>query len=985
MRPLSEKGYRLSSKVGEKYSKTILVSLTNNLAMIYHELGRIKDALPLFEKGYRLTTDVLGEKHPKTLISRNNLASNYTKLGRLYEALPLFEKGYRLSSEVFGEKHPDTLRSLNNLAVIYKELGRLAEALPLYEKGYRLYSEVLGEKHPNTLVSLNNLALIYQDLGRLSEALPLFEKGYRLKKEVLGEKHPDTLLSMNNLALIYQILGILSEALPLSEKGYRLSSEELGEKHPDTLTSMNNLAGIYQDLGRLSEALPLFEKGYHLKKEVLGEKHPDTFLSMNNLALIYEKLGLYSEALPLFEKGYRFYSEVLGKKHPDTLHSLINLAGIHQDLGSLSDALPLLEKGYNLCSEVLGERHPLTLISLNNLALIYRELARFSDALPLLEKGYSLRTEVLGEKHPLTLASRNNLAYAYLEQGKIDEAINHFEKFVEGIEILRSGDLSAENRQALFKKWVHSYFQLSYLYADQSRPQDAFRLSEMSKARTLLESLAAKLAAQQSGLTTAEQQQLQKYDASLASLNNRIAKALEDNRLDERIRLETDKNQLVIQLAQFDRELRAKYPKYDQLSEVQIIGTKEGAKYLPADAVLISYLVYENHVLAFTLQSDSTLTTHYLGEIPNLKKDLETYRRLLFLGIQKQEESALSSHKNIPVRLKKTPTIQSLSRQLGKQLLEPLKDIIKDKPHWIISPSGALALIPFETLRLEGENQPVIAQHQISYVQSLSVLKRLQERDKVYNSLENRGTLLAMGAPLYRKNADVAKKRSNPSTVDVNIARHLLMRGGDYARALRQLGRGDNWRPLPGALKELSELEKLFIETKPRIYKQADATEAKLQELNQQSVLAQYRYLVFSAHGYLSRKVPALSSIVLGQVNNPPGIDGYVTAGEWPGYDLKSDLMVLSACETGLGEVVGGEGVMGLPYAFYVAGNKNTILTLWKISDEITTEFTTSFFAKLKAGVGQIEALTATKREFLKKGGIYSNPKFWAAFVLYGV
>ncbi len=146
-----------------------------------------------------------------------------------------------------------------------------------------------------------------------------------------------------------------------------------------------------------------------------------------------------------------------------------------------------------------------------------------------------------------------------------------------------------------------------------------------------------------------------------------------------------------------------------------------------------------------------------------------------------------------------------------------------------------------------------------------------------------------------------------------------------------------------------------------------------------------YRYLVFSTHGYLSTEVPALSSIVLGQVNNPPGIDGYVTAGEWAGYNLKSDLMVLSACETGVGEVISGEGVMGLPYAFYVAGNKNTLLTLWSISDEVTAKFIYSFFRKLKKGVGQIEALTATKREFIKKGGRYSDPMYWAAFVLYGV
>jgi tetratricopeptide (TPR) repeat protein/CHAT domain-containing protein len=988
--PLSEKGYHLFKEVlGEKHPDT-LVSL-NNLAAIYQDLGRLSKALPLYEKGYRLSFEVLGEKHPLTITSINSLSSIYKDLGRLSEALPLLEKGYRLSSEVLGEKHPLTITSINYLSFIYKDLGRFSEALPLYEKGYHLSFEVLGEKHPDTLIRLNNLARIYQDLGRLFEALPLFEKGYRLIKKVLGEKHPVHLTIINNLSFIYKDLGRLFEALPLLEKGYRLSSEVLGEKHPDTLRNLNNLALIYQDLGRLSEALPLFEKNYRLSKEVLGEKHSLTLTSMNNLAENYRNLGRLSEALPLLEKGYRLSSEVLGEKHPDTLNSLINLAGIYQNLGRLSEALPLSEKAYHLLKEVLGEKHPLTLASLNNLAYTYLKQGNI-EALPLFEKGYRLRKEVLGEKHPSTLESLNNLAYTYLKQGQIDEAINHLEKFVKGVETLRHGDLSAENRQALFKKWVPGYFLLSYLYAAQSRPQDAFRLAEMSKARTLLESLAAKLAASLSGLSSTEQQQLQDYDARLAYLTNRIAKALEDNRLDDRIRLETEKNQLVIQLAQFDRELRAKYPKYDQLSEVQTIGAFEGAKYLPADAVLISYLVgenvNENYVLAFTLQYDGTLTTHKLGETPNLKKDLETYRRLLFLGIQKQEESAPSPYKNKPIWLKKPPTIQSLSRQLGKQLLEPLKDIIKDKPHWIISPSGALALIPFETLRLEGENQPVIAQHQISYVQSLSVLKLLQERDKVYKSLnvknlENRGTLLAMGAPLYES---TATNKGNPSTTDYKIADHLVMHGGDYARAFRQLGRGgDYWKNLPGALAELEQLEELFKETKPRIYKQADATEAKLQKLNQQGILAQYRYLVFSAHGYLSPQVPALSSIVLGQINNPPEIDGYVTAGEWPGYDLKSDLMVLSACETGVGSVVGGEGVMGLPYAFYVAGNKNTILTLWEISDNITTEFTTSFFAKLKAGVGQIEALTATKREFLKKGGIYSNPKYWAAFVLYGV
>jgi CHAT domain-containing protein len=972
--PLSEKVYRLLKEMlGEKHPYTL--ASRNNLAQIYQDLGRLSEALPLLEKGYRLRKEVLGEKHPDTFLSINNLAKIYQYLGRLSEALPLLEKNYRLSKEVLGEKHPDTLKSLNNLALIYQDLGRLSEALPLFEKGYRFRKELLGEQHPDTLNSLGNLAMIYQDLGRLSETLPLLEKVYRLRKEMLGEKHPSTLTSLNNLGFIYNALGRLDDALFWYEKGYRLRKELLGEKHPDTLQSLNNLAGIYNTVGSLSDALPLLEKGYRFSKEVLGEQHPNTLTSLNNFAMIYKDLGRLSEALPLLEKVYRLRKEMLGEKHPSTLTSLNNLVQIYQELGRVSEALPLSEKVYFLFKEVLGEKHPSTLTSLNNLAHIYQELGLVSKVLPLSEKVYRLYKEALGEKHPDTLISLNNLAFAYAKTSKTKKAIKHFEKLVAGVEQLRSsGNFSAENRQALFKQWVHGYFALSELYIGQSKNEDAFRLAEMSKARTLLESLAAKLAAQTSGLSDAELGQLQQYDERLAFLNNKIAKALADNRVEQRIALETEKNQWVNKRHQFHQQLMKKYPKYAQLSDVQILTAEQGARLLPDNAVLISYLVHENFVLAFTLQSNGQLTAHDLGKIPNLETDIKDYHYRLMKGSRGQ-----------PIRPQaKQKRTDKLSRQLGKQLLEPLKPIINNKTHWIISPSGPLALIPYETLRLEGE-QPVIAQHQISYVQSLSMLALLQQRNQVYQRLKKRGSLLAMGAPIYQK-ISANPLAQTPSTADFNIARTLVRSSHDpqrYIRAFEQLNK--TWKNLPGTLTELNHLGNLFKKQKPCIYKKAQATEANLQRLNKQGILAKYRYLVFSAHGYLSPQVPALSSIVLGLLNNPTGIDGYVTAGEWPGYDLKSDLMVLSACETGLGEAVSGEGVMGLPYAFYVAGNKNTLLTLWSISDEITAEFITRFFAKLKAGQGQIQALTATKREFMKRGGNYSKPMYWAAFVLYGV
>ncbi len=820
----------------------------------------------------------------------------------------------------------------------------------------------------------NYIINYYYQQGEFEQALPWAEKVLKIKTELLGEKNVDTLVSMANLAEIYRELGRLSEALHLAENSYLLRKEVLGDKHIHTIHSLNTLALVYYNLGSLDEALPLLEENYRFLKEVLGEKRRETITVMINLGVIYQYLDRPTEGLPLLEQGYRLSEEVFGKKHYLTLYAMNNLGSIYEQLGQLEEALQLFEKGYPLTEQVLGKKHPLTLKSLNNLAEIYRALGHLEDeVLSLSKKAYYLHKEVLGEKHPNTLTILGNVAFAYARQDNFKKAIELLEQLVESVEQLQTGDLSVENRQTFFKKRVEYYTILSALYITQSRTLDAFRLAEMTKARTLLESMAAKLAAQQSGLTKTEQQQLRDFESRLTSLNNRIAKALANNRLAQKIRLENDKKQLLNQFNEFHQALIAKYPKYAKLSAVSIVGAKEGAKYLPTDAVLISYIIAEykdnkNNIFAFTLQANGTLTAHHLGVIPNLKQKVENYRRRLL--VVSRGRVALSWKKE---------TQALLSSELGKQLLEPLYQVIKDKPHWIISPSGPLALIPFETLRLEGEEQQVIAKHNITYVQSLSVLKLLQERDKAYQSIKNRETLLAMGAPIYH--GDIGT--SNTMTTKPNVAHHIVQRGGDYGRALTQLDL--KWRTLPGALKELEILEQLFIESKPRIYKQAQATETQLQTLNQQGWLAQHRYLVFAAHGYLSTEVPALSSIVLGQVNNPPGIDGYVTASEWPGYDLKSDLMVLSACETGVGEVVSGEGVMGLPYAFYVAGNKNTILTLWPISDEVTVEFIAGFFAKLKAGIGQIEALAATKREFINKGGRYSDPSYWAAFVLYGV
>ena len=165
-----------------------------------------------------------------------------------------------------------------------------------------------------------------------------------------------------------------------------------------------------------------------------------------------------------------------------------------------------------------------------------------------------------------------------------------------------------------------------------------------------------------------------------------------------------------------------------------------------------------------------------------------------------------------------------------------------------------------------------------------------------------------------------------------------------------------------------------------------NANEKNLKSLNADGELANYKYMLFATHGLFIPEYPALSSIVLSQGLNDADNDGYVTVSEWMNYELRSDLIYLSACESGLGDYQVGEGIVGIPYALTVAGNKDTVMSLWKVNDEATAEFSAAFFKKLSAGQSEVKALNETKREFLSNANQqFRSPSIWAAFLLYGI
>ena len=361
--------------------------------------------------------------HPDTLSVLQNLANSYSYLGDYTAALEIRKAAYIKCKETLGENHLDTLSAVNNLANSYSDLGCNNIALQLHYRVFNACKETLGSNHSETLFALNNLANSYSDLGDYKKALEIENTVYNTLKEILGANHPDTLSVLNNLANSYFHLGDYNKELQLRKTVYNARKENVGPHHPDTLSSLSNLASSYFHLGDYNKELQLQKTVYSARKENLGANHPDTLSSLSNLASSYYHMGDYNKALQLQKTVYNARKEILGASHLGTLEALYNLSIYYSALGNYNKALEINNIVYNARKEILGEKHPDTLFALNNLASSCSDLGDYNKALELNKTVYNTFKETLGEKHPDTLLVLNNLASSYSDIGDYNKAL----------------------------------------------------------------------------------------------------------------------------------------------------------------------------------------------------------------------------------------------------------------------------------------------------------------------------------------------------------------------------------------------------------------------------------------------------------------------------------------------------------------------------------------------------------------------------------
>ena len=381
----------------------------NNLARLYQDTNRLKEAEPLMKRVVDILENPGGQPLPNYAVALNNLALLYQATNRLKEAEPLYKRALAIDEAAFGRDHPDVATDLNNLAELYRTTSRYKQAEPLYKQVVNIFAKAYGEKHPNVATALNNLAQLYQDTNRLKEAEPLMNRALAIDEAAFGKDHPTVAIDLNNLAMLYRDTNRLKEAEPLMERALEIGETAFGKDHPKVAIRLNNLAMLYQATNRLNEAEPLYKRALEIDEAAFGKDHPDVARDLNNLAQLYQDTNRLREAEPLMQRALAIDEAAFGKDHPDVATDLNNLAGLYQDTNRLKEAEPLMQRALEIRERSLGPDHPDVALSLWSLAVLYHETNRIKEAEPLMQRALAIFESSLGTDHPDTKIIRRNL------------------------------------------------------------------------------------------------------------------------------------------------------------------------------------------------------------------------------------------------------------------------------------------------------------------------------------------------------------------------------------------------------------------------------------------------------------------------------------------------------------------------------------------------------------------------------------------------
>src|SRR5882724_787868 len=945
---------------------------------VLQALGQRSMALNKFERALTLIPKQGAEQERIEIL--NSVCSIQTSVGQYKKALPACSLALRLSR---ANNYPSgEAQAFSNIGMTYYELGDLSRALEHQESALRRWEDLADRKgQAQSLLRMGYAAVV---VGDIQKALESYQRGLVLSRSA-GDASTEAfiLTALGNLHAVsggrQQALDYYGKALPLAEQ---LGQSEV---RAEVFSAMGY---VYYQLGDLENALRYREQALALYRSM-----PDLWGECSlhlSLGRVYRALGAQQEALDHFNPGLAI-ARSLPNAHLES-SILKEIGGVYDTLGETEKALDHYKQSLALSHRSGDPRDEAD--ALNQIGNTFKKLARAQEALACFKNALTLARSV-GDlfTEAVTLS---NLAQAQRDLGQLDAAKAQIEEALKIIESLRTNVASHNLRSSYFATVRHHYelYIDVLMRLDQQRPGQGFaaagfEASERARARTLLETLKESSANIREGADSALIDRERTIQQTLNAKAERRMQLLAAGQKEQAAAVAKELDDLAIQYDEVTAQIRTSSPRYAALTQPRTLNVSETQEILDDDTLLIEYALGDERSYVWTV-SRTELHSYELPGRAIIEEAASRFYSLLTASNREPGET-FAQHQE---RVAKADTeLPSASRSLGALLLQPLISELGSRRLLIVA-DGALQYIPFQALtapsgtdRHDGlaeseadQLPPLIFQHEIVNESSASTLALvLDERAKRPQAPSG---VAVLADPVFDADDSRVRPQKSPPGSRNSVADD--MRSRDLQRALRDVTQTDGTAPIPRLLASRVEANAIMSFVPWGSGFVAIGFDASRQTVTQTD-FRKYRIVHFATHGVIDSKHPELSGIVLSlvdQAGRPQ--DGFLRLHDIYNLNLPADLVVLSACNTGLGKDVRGEGLIGLTRGFMYAGASGVVASLWRVDDEATAELMKQFYIgmferKLKPAAALREA-----QILMSKQQRWHAAYYWAAFIIQG-
>lgn len=885
-------------------------------------------------------------------------------------------------------------KDLDAKASALEDKGQYKAALPYATQALDVAQKAFGPEDTRVATALGNLATVYDALLAFDKAEPLFKRALAIDEKKLKPGSAGLASDYNNLASLYFQQGRYAEAEPLFQRGLAIDEKVLGAESADLGTDLNNLAVLYKSEGRLDEAGQFYRRALKIDEKTLKPDDPSLSTDLNNLALFYADQGDFKSAEPLYRRALAIDEKALGTNHPQFAKDLANIASLEQDEGSEAEAEKLYLRAIAIQQKALGPDNPDLGTMIDDLATLYEKRGDYAQAKLRAQEALRIEEKALGSDHPRVGSALSSLAAIEFDMEDEPEAEQHFERAFDNLfkqfeynfgamsESERLGFLDTLSfRFPVYFSFVHRFHQQKPALAgsmyDVLLWEKGFVAGSVADLRRQVEAsgdgealrLLAELAEKRAELAAVLNLKPENRDAWLAQIDELRSRANDIEKA------------LVARSAAFAEKKKLERATWQQVRDALEPG--EAAVEFAHFPVWNKKKTGSSEYVALVVTPESKDAPQYidLGKDEQIEGAAITSfeRAVQTRGLQQEDQASL-------------PGADAYAL-----LFAPLEKALQGAQRVYLSPDGVLNKLPLGIMATPG-GALLMERYDLRIVSSTKDILRAAP------SLSAESAVL-IGDPLF----DITEAAQRAAMEKLGLSAVVSSPAVPAKDASHSVDSKTTIPPLPATGVEVSTLATL-------LQQKGWSTQTYTRDVALKGVVEQKanaRLIHIATHGFFlpdpQTEVHGRDAIPLdedpmlrsglyfagadrGVTGSalPKGIDnGVLTALEAGNLSLaNTELVVLSACNTGQGDVKNGEGVFGLRRALQEAGAQSILMSLWSVPDKETLDLMREFYTRWLSGTEKHEALKQAQlvvREEVKRAHDGKDiPFYWGAFVLVG-